>query len=250
MPLLWKQPKRILLECDIFHENVSREFIRAVFETMRRANWHTYQILTKRPERMFKEMCDATDRIDGFDSGGHIPTSFPHVWLGVSVEDQKRADERIPWLLRTPGAVRFLSCEPLLGPVDIIKPMPSEDWIAIGRGHPAEIDLVVVGGESGHGARPMHPDWVRSIRDQCQEADVPFFFKGWGEWQNGSAKGKHNQIVLNTGRVFSEADTRGADEREWNLANPTMMAKVGKRAAGRLLDGRTWDEFPKASVPT
>ncbi|SFV08001.1 Phage protein Gp37/Gp68 [Alicyclobacillus macrosporangiidus] len=155
---------------------------------------------------------------------------LPNVWLGVSVENQDAADERIPLLLETPAAVRFLSCEPLLGPVDITKAMygsPDGDgmnWFGHtdGFGHEACLHWVIVGGESGPNARPMHPDWVLSLRDQCQDAGVPFFFKQWGE--------------------FVPVD--------WVRAGSSgfPVRRVGKKAAGRMLDGRTWDEYPEARV--
>jgi protein gp37 len=193
--------------------------------------WHTHQILTKRPERMFHYMESRSKwrdsdtnplfvagRHDGgvlrghgveiMNAGACLLWPMPNVWLGVSCENQQTADERIPWLLKTPAAVRFLSCEPLLGPIEW------NHWTnAIG--------WVIAGGESGHNARPMHPDWARSLRDQCQAVGVPFFFKQWGEWA-------------------SQNDTpRTVERNSWGLY------RVGKHAAGRLLDGREWSEFPQ-----
>jgi protein gp37 len=133
---------------------------------------------------------------------------LPNVWLGVSVEDQKWADIRIPALQATPAAVRFLSCEPLLGPIDL------DPWQSGGPPW-SGIHWVIVGGESGSGARPMHPAWPRSLRDQCVEAGVPFLFKQWGAW--------------------APHDSRS-------------MRRVGKKTAGRELDGRTWDQYPQAAA--
>lgn len=160
-----------------------------------------------------------------------------NVWIGTSVENQETADERIPKLLACPAAVRFLSIEPLLGPVDL---SPWTDFI----------DWVIVGGESGPKARPMHPDWARSIRDECRAAKVPFFFKQWGEWQDGSAGGAPQAAVLTNGRyafpwtresaAAIDRDLRG----KWGAFHPTAMTKVGKKAAGRLLDGVEHNAFP------
>jgi protein gp37 len=151
---------------DLFHEDVPDEFIRHVFQVMGKCEQHVFQVLTKRPERMRNWINEYVVDRDG------NPDPFPHIWLGVTVEN---ADNlwRVPELLQTPAAVRFVSCEPLLGPI-IVKPCLTENkprrWY---RG----IDWVIAGGESGPGARPMHPDWARSLRDQCQAAGVAFFLK-------------------------------------------------------------------------
>lgn len=157
-PLRWRNPRRIFVNSmsDLFHADVSDEYIGAVVRVMQAANWHTYQVLTKRSERM-------RDLLAGPLA---VAAEQPHVWWGVSVENRRHGLPRIDHLRAAPAAVRFLSVEPLLedlGVVDL-------------RG----IAWVIVGGESGHGARPMHPDWVRSLRDQCAAAGVPFFFKQWG----------------------------------------------------------------------
>lgn len=179
-PLLWKRPKLIFVNSmsDLFHDDVPTSFIADVFRTMELASWHTFQILTKRPERV-AAMSDS------------LP--WPgNVWMGVSVENQ-RWTNRIDALRATDAQVTFLSCEPLLGPLAL--DLKGIDW-------------VIVGGESGHRARPMHVDWARSIRDQCQVQGVPFFFKQWG--------------------AHDEAGIRR-----------------GKAASGRVLDDRTWDELPR-----
>ena len=134
--------------------------------------------------------------------------SADHVWLGVSVENQEQADKRIPELLKVPARVCFLSCEPLLGPVNLGFSLARIDW-------------VIAGGESGPGARPMHPDWARGLRDQCQAAGVPFFFKQWGD-------------------VVYQTSTNGNGSLTW-----TQPYRIGKKAAGRLLDGREWNEMPE-----
>lgn len=247
MPLRWRKPRRVFVNslADLFHDEVPDEFIAHVFATMAATPQHTYQVLTKRPARM-------RSLVSGHDGSGHrlleatqdeataralydAPWPLPNVWLGVSVENQQWADIRIPLLLDTPAAVRWLSCEPLLGPVDLTNVAPGTVYRDCGfkalDGDP-RIDWVVVGGESGPGARPMHPDWARSLRDQCQHAWVPLFFKQWGNWVAPS------QMPEDT---FMSWDVEhGNDLYDWD--NPW---RFGKKACGRLLDGRTWDEYPQ-----
>lgn len=181
-PLTWGRPRRVFVNSmsDLFQQAVPDEFIRRVFEVMAAANWHTYQVLTKRADRMETVVRSLPRKLQ----------RLPHVWLGVSVENRKYGLPRIDHLRRTPAHVRFLSVEPLL-----------ED---IGSIRLAGIDWVIVGGESGAGARPMDPEWVRKIRDQCVDCDVSFFFKQWGG--------------------------------------------VRKSATGRVLDGRTHDDYPAETV--
>jgi protein gp37 len=157
-PLRWATPKMIFVNSmsDLFHWDVSDEYILAVVNVMRLADWHTFQVLTKRSERLRDLLSGAFREV----------SSLPHIWWGVSVEDRRYGLPRIEHLQSAPARMRFLSVEPLL-----------ED---IGRLDLRGINWVIVGGESGHGARPMNPDWVRSIRDQCREARIPFFFKQWG----------------------------------------------------------------------
>jgi protein gp37 len=194
LPLGWRKPRRIFVNSmsDLFHARVPRDFIGRVWDVMARTPQHTYQILTKRPQRM--------NRVLRAMSGEPLP----NVWLGTSVEDQPHADQRVPHLLATPAAVRFLSCEPLLGPVAL-----ADSWLyrnhAMISSSPAVhsrsiVDWVITGGESGPDYRPADPDWFRSIRDQCVSAGVAYLHK-----QNG-------------GRT--------------------------PKSTGRHLDGRTWDEYP------
>ena len=172
-PLRWKKPRRIFVNSmsDLFHENVSDETIDQIFSVMVQCPQHIFQVLTKRPERMqsYMESC----QMGADDVGGRFP--WDNVWLGVSVEDQKSADERIPHLLRTPAAVRWLSVEPMLGPVDLAK--AGWNFHDFDPEFDVQIQWVVCGGESGAGARPMHPAWARSLRDQCVAAGTPFFMK-------------------------------------------------------------------------
>ena len=162
LPLRWKTPRLIFVNSmsDLFHPKVPLDFIRKVFGTMEAASWHTFQILTKRPERAAK----LADKLP-----------WPsNVWLGTSVESSDVLD-RVFWLRQIPARIRFLSCEPLLGPIPEL-PLDGIHW-------------VIVGGESGPRARPMNPEWARQIRDQCLERGVPFFFKQWGG-PNKRARGR------------------------------------------------------------
>lgn len=220
LPLKWRKPRRIFVNSmsDLFHDAVPEDFIAEVFARMWWSPQHTFQVLTKRHGRMRS----LVPRIEAnlrqrehdlalVDCPFPLAWPLPNVWLGVSVENQEWADIRVPALLDTPAAVRWLSCEPLLGPVEL--PFASEvNACTCYGGHtvyghepgcglepgPAwgNLHWVVVGGESGPGARPMHPDWVRSLRDQCVDARVPFFFKQAGgvlarEWNCTDRKG-HN----------------------------------------------------------
>lgn len=164
-PLTWRRPRRIFVNSmsDLFQEGVPREFVKQVFETMHEADWHTYQVLTKRADRMLS-------LVQGLP---RLLRANPHVWLGVSVEDRKHGVPRIDALRQVPAVTRFLSVEPLLedlGPLDL-----------------EGIHWVIVGGESGPGARPMKKEWVTSIRDQCRAKRIPFFFKQWGGVQKSKA---------------------------------------------------------------
>lgn len=196
-PLRWRRPRRIFVNSlsDLFHELVPERFLDTVFAVMALASQHTFQVLTKRPARMLEYLTaggDPLDRIwcraDELATILRIPFPddmprwpLPNVWLGTSVENQRFADERIPLLLETPARVRFLSMEPLLGPVEFSDMSGRADYRArLGRPALTGIRWVIVGGESGPVHRPMDPAWVRSIRDQCVAADVPFLFKQWG----------------------------------------------------------------------
>lgn len=276
-PLSWRKPKRVFVNSmsDLFHENVSDELRDRIFAVMALCPQHIFQVLTKRPERMLeylrvedratylydeiidmadwnhspKETVAAVERalektgekqncgpgwLSEKDSFIFMPKiavwPLPNVWLGVSVENQAAADERIPLLLQTPAAVRFISAEPLLGPVELWRACGAVDAVnaapdlrtALGIISPLagkKLEWVICGGESGQHARPMDPDWARSLRDQCTTSGVPFFFKQWGEW--GPAG---------------------------NVDGRPVMARCGKKAAGAMLDGREWKEFPKVGI--
>lgn len=278
-PLRWKRPRKIFVNSmsDLFHPDVPFEFIRDVFLVMGKAHQHTFQILTKRPERMlewFQWMPGYGDAMRGGESmTTHeeiLPWPLPNVWLGVSVENQQTADERIPLLLQVPAAVRWLSMEPLLGPMNIQQYL----YNTITSFTPTSVSLltdgtvglngnvndmtprlnwVVVGGESGPKARPMHPDWARSLRDQCTAAGVPFFFKQWGEWKPVHHVDDPDWCTDIEGSlaIMDAKGFRWEDEdfQPTTDAMPTCweFQRIGKKASGRLLDGRTWDEMPKVS---
>lgn len=255
LPLSWRKPRKVFVNSmsDLFHEQVPDDYIAQVFAVMAATPQHTYQILTKRHGRMRsllgndgQTLLEATTDEPTADTLYDAVWPLRNVWLGVSVENQKWADIRIPPLLDTPAAVRWLSCEPLLGPVDLDR--STADYLGGNR----HVDWVVIGGESGAGARPMHPDWARSLRDQCVTANVPFFLKQWGAWSAIHAGGHEVfdyvtdddrcQIVDIKGRL------RGRPWPGWAIQDGTRdavaMRRYGKGAAGRVLDGRTWDEFP------
>lgn len=184
-PLYWRKPRRIFVNSmsDLFHEALPDEAIDRVFAVMALCPQHTFQVLTKRPERMRKYLADQDRRESVEDAGGGIPGigacyantqagwPLPNVWLGVSVEDQATADARIPLLLQTSAAARFISYEPALGPVDFRR------WLTVTAQRDRMLDWVIAGGESGPNARPSHPDWFRQVRDQCMAASVPFHLK-------------------------------------------------------------------------
>jgi protein gp37 len=208
-PLRWRKPARVFVNSmsDLFHDAVPDKFIAEVFAVMAIAQRHTFQVLTKRHGRMrsllsssaFFELVAEAVRVRGEVYTHEFPGwPLPNVWLGVSAEDQKRADLRVPALLATPAAVRFLSCEPLLGPVDLGQP---NDF------SPAQIDWVIVGGESGPGARPMHLDWARDIVEDCAEAGVACFVK-----QLGSAWARDWYVG---GEAVSRRDPKGGDMTTW-----------------------------------
>lgn len=268
-PLRWTRPRRIFVNSmsDLFHAKVPDEFIARVFAVMALTPRHTYQVLTKRHARMksllsSEEFVSMVDRESiAYDRSplGHRPISWPlpNVWLGVSAEDQKRADLRIPALLDTPAAVRFVSAEPLLGPIDLIGEMCGEClrdreapqcatcmdrwWIRPGR--PNRIDWVIVGGESGPRARPMLADWVRSLRDQSIHAGIAFHFKQWGEWIS-ICRGEYREPDAFLDELTGEF-TRVAEPDGRHLWNG--IYRVGKKNAGRELDGRTWDQYPETT---
>lgn len=229
-PLRWSRPRKIFVNSmsDLFHAAVSVEFIAEVFAVMSLAEQHTFQLLTKRHARMRVVLSDpafpglvqaaASER----DPAHVVTYPLPNVIVGVSVENQEWADIRIRHLLDTPAAARFLSMEPLLGPVWIRSALHRDpnSWRSVGA-----LDWVIVGGESGPGSRPMYADWARQIRDECAANSVPFLFKQWGNWRPLE------------GNECAQVGDEGP-------ASGQMYRNVGKKAAGRILDGRTHDGYP------
>jgi protein gp37 len=216
-PLQWRRPRRIFVNSmsDLFHEDVPVDFIYRLWCVMAAARRHRFQILTKRAARMREVLTAAPFRGQVLDN----------VWLGVSVEDQAAADERIPQLLADAGG----------GALDLGRAAARAGramemdgaWLRSNHELGQRLDWVVAGGESGPGARPMHPDWARSLRDQCAAAGVPFFFKQWGNWAPCR---------------FDSGGHVASDQEK--LLDGTWLLKVGKKSAGRELDGRTHDEYP------
>lgn len=217
-PLHWRKPRRVFVNSmsDLFHPNVPEEYIAQVFAVMSLASQHTFQVLTKRPERMrellrretFQYRVDeAVERIASEHGWDACITEtdewpLPNVWLGVSVENQEAADERIPCLMETPAAVRFLSCEPLLGPVDLCNVSVWRYVLRLGTVDATEdgIDWVCIGGESGPHARIMQTDWLSDLIVQCDAAGVPVFVKQLGSW---------------LARERGYRDKHGGDPSEW-----------------------------------
>jgi protein gp37 len=244
-PMHWRKPSMIFVNSmsDLFHESVPFEFIDKVFAVMARARQHTYQILTKRPERMRDYMASPRHRKEAVLIASEevelcgmedCTWPIPNVWLGTSVEDPKSL-HRIDTLRAVPAAVRFVSFEPLLanmGPVNL-----------------DGIGWAIVGGESGPGARPMDPKWARSLRDQCGQARVQFFFKQWGEWAPAWLGAVGVVHGVRTEQWVTEGETgpgRGHELHQWSDTQASI--RVGKHAAGRLLDGIEWSEYPERAA--
>jgi protein gp37 len=231
-PLSWKKPRRVFVNSmsDLFHPGVPFEFVDRVFAVMAVASQHVYQCLTKRPERM-AEYVERTGRsidylekparkmgrtlqFEGMDGGtfGLVKWPLPNVWLGTSVEDQQRADERIPQLLNCPAAVRFLSCEPLLGPIDfsVVPVARTDHGEAIPPfGRRKTIDWVIAGGESGPRCRPCNIGWIKSIIIQCKYASIACFVKQLGTIAYADMGGKDFCAILGI------KDRKGGDPEEW-----------------------------------
>lgn len=264
-PRHWKKPRRVFVNSmsDLFHESVPLGFILCVYNIMMECPQHTFQVLTKRPKRAL-EFYRYWEDLPIHMHGQYPPKN---IQLGVSAENQETADERIPILLKIDSAVRFLSCEPLLGPIHLDDGESS--WLTCNGSEPSEeacgsyacmghhfhgIDWVIAGGESGTNARPMHSAWARSLRDQCQAAGVPFFFKQWGEWLPDSQVIEHDprHWPRFSHARFGTLDIGG----EWNpdvypakfpVEWQECMYRLGKKNAGDLLDGKAWHQFPEVN---
>lgn len=256
-PLRWRKPQ-IVFVCsmgDLFHEDVDDGILCRIFDTMFATEQHTFLILTKRPERMKKFITKCVQ-------GGVAK----NVWLGVTVENQEMADKRIPILLQTPAAKRFVSVEPMLGEVTLWKWLLSDGWTpsfydpdnaeGIPCAEPTNeyINWVICGGETGHGARPMHPDWAKHLRDQCIHANVPFFFKQWGEYIEAEdfpvcrvcGCTENEPCMMGCWWIESEPGNFLCSNCEGKARNTRKIkvCKVGRKSAGRELDGREWNERP------
>ena len=279
-PARWSRARRIFVcaHGDLFHESVPVEWIDRVWATMAVNTRHTFQVLTKRSARMRAYVTGLRPRLGDFmetvaehPTGArplwkqidvdHFRSPLPNVWLGVSAEDQPRADERVPQLLGTPAAMRYVSYEPALGPVDFrhvgramdlgkeraLDSMTGE--VVVGRPllgpeahrqpfHKRGLDQIILGGESGPRARPMHPEWARHVRDDCAATGVAFLFKQWGSWAPTGDWYADHPVSLPlrawTGDTWTDD---GGFEGEW-------LALTGKKAAGRELEGRTHDGMP------
>lgn len=297
-PLRWKKPRMIFVcsMTDVFADFVSDEWIDKVFAVMALCPQHTFQVLTKRAGRMreymtaknlmarlaeavvITEIAPYPDHVIAdrilWAGGTHAscvpaglkPWPLPNVWLGVSTERQQEADERIPLLLQTPAAVRFVSAEPLLGPLWLAGPMIVSgcDRIYPLRGmmehHPRgtlehpKLDWVICGGESGKNARPMHPGWARFLRTQCEIVGVPFFFKQWGHWSpthpdwpncTPYAVADDGTVYLASDLAYPDGPRHGEAVRAGHdKARLTSMYPLGKKAAGRHLDGVLHEAMP------
>ena len=247
---------------DLFHDDVPDEYIARVFAVMALTPEVTYQVLTKRPARMRALLASGTFAGMVWRDVDDPSWPLPNVWMGVTVEDQERADQRIPILLDTPAAVRWLSCEPLLGPVDLDATGMGVTGTSGPESRPSAVDWVVAGGESGPNARPMHPSWARSLRDQCATAGVPFLFKQWGEWapdewidedgcrhvgRKPEARDSKSLVMHPAGMTALTPDN---PFDPWEHGHPcwhTVMRRVGKTRAGRLLDGIQHDGYPRGA---
>lgn len=243
LPLSWnrraeREGVRFRVFCaslaDVFEDRAElipwRQELFSLIEKTPHLDW---LLLTKRPENI-NDMVPAQWR--------NVNRWPLNVWVGTSVEDQEQAEKRIGHLVNVPARIRFLSCEPLLGPIDL-ESMGCFAFHGSVLRLPALIHWVIVGGESGRHARPMHPDWARSLRDQCQAAGVPYLFKQWGEWAPvATPRQNHGQIITMDGNGSQNpatwADVMIATGDVWGFE------RVGKHAAGRLLDGVEWSEFP------
>ncbi|MHB8928922.1 MAG: phage Gp37/Gp68 family protein [Bacillota bacterium] len=273
-PLHWHKPRTIFvaLTGDLFNEAIPDRFIDRVFAVMALCPQHTFLVLTKRAERMmhYFQPIGGTTRYDWVFCavGRQLNRStirgfnwpLPNVVLMTSISTQEDAEKRLPFLLRTPAAMRGVSVEPMLEAIDLtnvcvsrtvegedfINALYLEDWTpeeareAFGDGYLPPLDWVICGGEAGPGARPCHPDWIRGLRDQAKAAGVPFYFKQWGEWVT---EGQSPEDIVLPGWSWcpwAEKDEDG----EYTRGDQTAVYKVGKRAAGRLLDGAEYSEMP------
>lgn len=233
---------------DWLDEEVPIEWLKDLLVLIQQTPNLDWLLLTKRPENFASRIQAVADfwqsscEMAVWWTRGIAPSN---VWIGTTTENQEMADKRIPLLLSIPAKVRFLSCEPLLGPVKVFSPcdgyplaIPMHTEFAA---NDPLISWIICGGESGSNARPMHPDWARSLRNECQAAGVPFFFKQWGE------HAPHFNVGSGVCAATPEALAK-IQSCEWMGTTNEIMVLVGKKNAGRMLDGHEWDEFPTGKV--
>lgn len=230
---------------DVFDNQVPDEWRLELWELIAQTPDLVWLLLTKRPQNIRKMLPVMDSSLPGYRPW-HQRWPWPNVWFGTTVENQAEADRRIPHLLSVPAAKRFLSSEPLLGPVDLSQCVPADDGFA---GY--TLDWVIAGGESGREARPSHPDWFRSLRDQCAGAGVPFLFKQWGEWVGSSRENtlgvRAEGYVHPEGRKAPWPSPEGPGQygpAGLEARGFAHMSRVGKQAAGRALDGVIHDGRP------
>ncbi len=261
-PMKWLKPKRIFLNSmtDIFDPKVNRADMDRTMAMVALCRQHTFLILTKQAramreylanpgvaERVACEMCFLMSGIRPPTVPQHLraPWPLPNLQVGVSVTNQDDADERIPELLQSPAFLRFVSVEPLVGPVDLSKWLDCTGMPDCNVCDGQRLHWVICGGMTGKDAVAMYPAWVRSLRDQCVSAGVPFFFKGWGEWcpgENYSGRApfrnwkefRQGETVPHPVSIFGDEASKGHQ----------MVVRIGKKKAGWLLDGREWREYP------
>jgi protein gp37 len=230
-PAKWRKPRTVFVNSmsDLFHEKIDFNFLIKVFQVIKDTPRHTYLVLTKRPERAWQfyqhmEVC----------SGGQWDFP-PNMWLGTSINDQASADLRIPLLINIPARLHFVSYEPATGPADI------RQWLytlalntSLNPIYSMRLDWVIMGGESGAKAQPMHPVWARHVRNACLHASVPFFFKQWGQWQPHS--------YLRDGKPYLPAEL-GQGEHMLTQPTPQLMRRTREKSFN-LLDGQLHQNFP------
>jgi len=255
-PLRWRKPRQVFVcsMSDLFHDDVPDEFIQKVFAVMALAYQHTFQVLTKRPARMQALIESNAFRIEvesiaiinrlredlqlserNFDTfRRRIKWPLDNVWLGITAENQTMLDERWQYLRYTEAALHYISFEPLLGSVILPKDFTGRYAWAI------------TGGETGPGARPMHPVWARGLRDQCQAAEVAFHFKQWGEWLHFERRGTpgHGYYQAASGERLAITDFI---DKPHEIRGDFGVARIGNKRAGHMLDGKEWREMPEVT---
>lgn len=262
----WRQPRKWNTLCehqgirqrvfcaslaDVFDNDVDPEWRQALFELIKQTPNLDWLILTKRIGNAAAMIADAIKYLDiGYDPEYTI-WPWPNVWLGATVVNQEEADRDIPKLLATPAALRFVSIEPMLGPISFT-PIGARPRTAVHLNWLDQIDWVIAGGESGPRARPAHPDWFCSLRDQCAQMNVPFLFKQWGQWAPEASmpwswQKAHIGEITETYIKWDGRMHTIADKVEYD-ASDVLMVSAGKSNTGRLLDGREYSQFPKSSV--